>query len=116
MNVDYVKAKAHTTVPRADVAWMDTVEPGETLRVAELPGWFQEKLVSDPWTRELFEPATAEEYLAQHGEDEEAPGGEPMPVVAARQQAVQQAQDEAADKARAALGKRGRGKAETVEA
>ena len=103
MDVDYVKAKAHTTVPRADVAWMDTVEPGETVRVTDLPKWFQDKLTKDPWTRELFEPATADEYLAQHGENGDEPS-QPMPVVAARQQAVAEAADE--QRARAALKRR----------
>jgi hypothetical protein len=103
--VEYVKAKAHTTVPRADVAWMETVEPGEVIRVADLPGWFAKKLTDDPWTRELFEPATAAEFAEWVGEEGELES-EPMPVVAARQAAVQQAADEQAERAQ----KRGPGR------
>lgn len=99
--MDYVKAKAHTTVPRADVAWMETVEPGEVIRVADLPPWFQEKLASDPWTSPLFEEATAAEFTEWIGDEEALAESEPMPVVAARQAAVQQAADD--QKARDAL-------------
>jgi len=104
--VDYVKAKAHTTVPHADVAWMETVEPGEVIRVADLPAWFAAKLTDDPWTRELFEPATAEEFTEWIGEEGELQESEPMPVVAARQAAVQQAAAEQAERAQ----KRGPGR------